>query len=223
MKIGISLLIIALTGVTVLAQNPPTLRIVTETPGLPSDLYYRHHQGEALTVSPGTNQVITINDIDFLYSSNISIFLACFPDATGFANWNATLNACPNGGYGENANPNATEFMCPQASISLMSFKAADSGFIVSTTLRWDAELTTRSSSRIWPGWRLADARSRGPKQDRLYERFRSEAGVQSHIRRISDSTGLCRQVGTNSRRDIDQQPQLVAALVAGTMTRARY
>lgn len=105
MKIGICLLIIALTGVTVLAQSPPTLRIVTETPGLPSELFYGDIKVKPLRLRPGTNQVITIDDIDFFVQQQYIDFLGRMPDSTGFANWNATLGGCPNGGFGEFDNP----------------------------------------------------------------------------------------------------------------------
>jgi hypothetical protein len=108
MKIGICFLIIALTGVmgaTALAQSPPTLRIVTETPGLPSELFYGDIKVKPLRLRPGTNQVITIDDIDFFVAQQYIDFLGRFPDSTGFANWNATLNGCPNGGFGEFDNP----------------------------------------------------------------------------------------------------------------------
>jgi len=107
MKIGISFLIIALMGVTVLAQDqqPPALRIVTETPGLPSELFYGNIKVKPLRLRPVTNQVITITDIDFFVQQQYIDFLGRMPDATGFANWVATLSACPNGGFGENLNP----------------------------------------------------------------------------------------------------------------------
>lgn len=105
MKIGICLLIIALTGVTVLAQSPPTLRIVTETPGLPSELFYGDIKVKPLRLRPGTNQVITVDDVDFFVQQQYIDFLGRMPDSTGFANWNATLGGCPNGGFGEFDNP----------------------------------------------------------------------------------------------------------------------
>ncbi len=107
MKIGISFLIIVLTGVAVLAQEqtPPTLRIETEVPGLPSDLYYGSTKVKPLRLRPGTNQVITIDDIDFFVQQQYIDFLGRMPDATGFANWIATLTNCPNGGFGEFDNP----------------------------------------------------------------------------------------------------------------------
>lgn len=106
MKIGICLVIIAVMGITALAQeNPPTLRIVTEVPGLPSDLFYGNIKVKPLRLRPGTNQVITIDDIDFFVQQQYIDFLGRMPDSTGFANWNATLGGCPNGGFGEFDNP----------------------------------------------------------------------------------------------------------------------
>lgn len=105
MKIGLSLLIITFISVGAFAQSAPTLRIVTETPGLPSDLYYGEVKVKPLRLRPGTNQPITINDIDFFVQQQYIDFLGRMPDSGGFATWVATLNACPNGGFGEFDNP----------------------------------------------------------------------------------------------------------------------
>jgi hypothetical protein len=105
MKIGVAVLIIALTSICVLAQNGPTLHIETETPGLPSELFYGNVKVKPVRLRPGTNIPITISDIDFFVQQQYLDFLGRFPDSTGFANWNTTLNNCPNGGYGENDNP----------------------------------------------------------------------------------------------------------------------
>jgi hypothetical protein len=105
MKLSITILIMAFISVGVCAQTPPTLRIVTETPGLPSELFYGDIKVKPLRLRPGTNQVITIDDVDFFVQQQYIDFLGRFPDATGFANWNATLGGCPNGGFGEFDNP----------------------------------------------------------------------------------------------------------------------
>jgi len=108
MNIGFSFLIIALlsaAAVPVLAQSPPTLRIVTETPGLPSELFYGNIKVKPVRLRPGTNQVITIDDIDFFVQQQYIDFLGRMPDSGGFANWVATLSGCPQGGFGENLNP----------------------------------------------------------------------------------------------------------------------
>src|SRR6185503_6354690 len=46
-----------------------------------------------------------IDDIPFFVTQQYIDFLGRLPDATGFANWVATLNGCPNGGFGENLTP----------------------------------------------------------------------------------------------------------------------
>ena len=108
MKIGFSLLFAALlsaVAVPVLAQSPPTLRIVTETPGLPSELFYGNIKVKPVRLRPGTNTPITITDIDFFVQQQYIDFLGRMPDAGGFASWVQTLQNCPNGGFGENDNP----------------------------------------------------------------------------------------------------------------------
>lgn len=115
MKIAVAFLIIALTSLTVLAQGP-TLRIVTETAGLPSELFYGNVKVKPVRLRPGTNQVITIDDIDFFVQEQYIDFLLRFPDGNGFKDWYATLAGgpdsngvvrppCPNGGYGEFDHP----------------------------------------------------------------------------------------------------------------------
>src|ERR1044071_7565423 len=88
-----------------LAQSPPTLRIETETPNLPSELFYGDIKVKPLRLRPGTNTPITITDIDFFVQQQYIDFLGRMPDSTGFANWVATLTGCPDGGFGENLNP----------------------------------------------------------------------------------------------------------------------
>jgi len=121
MKIVLSLLFIALLSATVLAQSPPTLRIVTETPGLPSELFYGDIKVKPLRLRPGTNQVITIDDVDFFVQQQYIDFLGRMPDSQGFANWNTTLNNCPNGGFGEFDNPG-----CDRVHVSAGFFQSAE-------------------------------------------------------------------------------------------------
>jgi hypothetical protein len=47
-----------------------------------------------------------IDDIPFFVRQQYIDFLGRLPDQTGFLNWVMTLNGCPNGGFGENLNPN---------------------------------------------------------------------------------------------------------------------
>jgi len=55
-------------------------------------------------VAPSTTN--PIDDIPFFVTQQYIDFLGRLPDTIGFNNWVATLNGCPNGGFGENDNPN---------------------------------------------------------------------------------------------------------------------
>src|ERR1041384_8356222 len=77
-----------------LAQSPPTLRIETETPGLPSELFYGDIKVKPLRLRPGTNTPITINDSDFFVNQQYVDFLNRFPDQSGFDFWTNQINSC---------------------------------------------------------------------------------------------------------------------------------
>jgi len=47
-----------------------------------------------------------IDGVDFFITEQYIDFLGRMPDAGGFTNWHNTLAPCPNGGFGENDNPN---------------------------------------------------------------------------------------------------------------------
>ena len=73
-------LIVAVAAITCMGQAP-TLRIVTEDPKLPSELYYGDIKVKPLRLRPGTNVPITIDDADFFASQHYVDFLRRFPDA----------------------------------------------------------------------------------------------------------------------------------------------
>jgi len=96
MKLTIAIIIIAGAIGVGYAQSPPTLRIVTETPGLPSDLFYGNVKVKPLRVRPGSNppQFITIADNDFFVQQQYIDFLTRMPDAAGFNFWLGQINSC---------------------------------------------------------------------------------------------------------------------------------
>ena len=79
-------LIVAFAAITCVGQAP-TLRIVTEDPALPSELFYGNIKVKPLRLRPGTNVPITIDDADFFASQHYVDFLRRFPDAPGLAFW----------------------------------------------------------------------------------------------------------------------------------------
>jgi hypothetical protein len=78
-KLAATLFLIGLIAVGVFAQ--PTLKIVTETPGLPSELFYGTVKVKPVRLRPNTNTVITIADYDFFIQQNYIDFLKRFPEA----------------------------------------------------------------------------------------------------------------------------------------------
>jgi hypothetical protein len=94
MKFAVALLITAFAALTVWGQSPPTLRIVTEIPNLPSDLYYGNTKVKPLRLRPGTNTPITINDADFFVNQQYVDFLSRFPDQSGFDFWTSQITSC---------------------------------------------------------------------------------------------------------------------------------
>jgi hypothetical protein len=96
MKSLLFVLIFTLAAVSVMGQtqSAPTLRIVTEDPNLPSELYYGDIKVKPLRLRPGTNTVITIKDSDFFVQQHYIDFLGRMPEPAGFAFWLNILNTC---------------------------------------------------------------------------------------------------------------------------------
>src|SRR5919205_1059951 len=93
----------------VFAQSPPTLRIVTETPNLPSELFYGDIKVKPLRLRPGTNTPITIDDADFYTAQHYIDFLRRFPDAPGWAHWTGEITDCTDA---SKRHPGESEAMC---------------------------------------------------------------------------------------------------------------
>lgn len=97
-KILIALSLLILCSLTAFAQAP-TLRIVTEDPTLPSELFYGNIKVKPLRLRPGTNVPITIDDSDFFVQQQYVDFLSRFPEQAGFDAWLGYINSeqqkCP--------------------------------------------------------------------------------------------------------------------------------
>lgn len=96
MKFAATVLLVAIAGVSALGQGSPTLRVVTDDPKLPSELYYGDVKVKPLRVRPGTNppQLITINDADFFVQSHYIDFFSRMPDPSGFNFWVNQISSC---------------------------------------------------------------------------------------------------------------------------------
>lgn len=96
MRILSATLVIAFAAIAAFGQTPPTLRIVTETPDLPAELFYGDVKVKPLRIRPGSNPpvLITINDADFYVTQQYVDFLSRFPDQSGFNFWQNEITSC---------------------------------------------------------------------------------------------------------------------------------
>jgi hypothetical protein len=92
-KFTLVFLVMAFAALSVFGQTP-TLRIVTDDPTLPSDLFYGATRVKPLRLRPGTNTPITIDDSDFFVFYQYVDFLSRMPDQAGQDFWTAQLTAC---------------------------------------------------------------------------------------------------------------------------------
>src|SRR4026208_1114114 len=92
-KLIVAVFVLALAVSSAVAQSP-SLRIVTEDPNLPSDLFYGNTKVKPLRLRPGTNTPITIDDADFFVFQHYVDFLNRMPEPGGYAGWQALLNNC---------------------------------------------------------------------------------------------------------------------------------
>ncbi|HEX8181837.1 MAG TPA: DUF4214 domain-containing protein [Pyrinomonadaceae bacterium] len=98
-KIAIAFTLLTLLTLSAFAQGQtaPTLRIVTDDPTLPSELFYGNIKVKPLRLRPGTNTRITIDDSDFFVQQHYIDFLSRFPEAAGFGAWMNFIGNCQSG------------------------------------------------------------------------------------------------------------------------------
>jgi hypothetical protein len=225
MKIGFSFLIIALlsaAAVPVLAQSPPTLRIVTETPGLPSELFYGNIKVKPVRLRPGTNQVITIDDIDFFVQQQYIDFLGRMPDSTGFANWNNTLNNCPNGGFGEFDNPG-----CDRVHVSAGFYQSIEfQGRGYWAYRYYDAALGRRPLyTEFIPDMQKVGGALSPAQEAVAKDQYMNDFVLKPEFKNIYDGTtnqGYVDKLEQTAGVTISNKADLVAALNGSTQTRAQ-
>src|SRR4030095_15606164 len=123
MKLAAIAFSIMVTASAVFAQSPPTLRIVTEDPNLPSELFYGDTKVKPLRLRPGTNTVLKFEDNDYFVFQQYVDFLLRMPDRGGFDDWNTVLEQCgPNhGGLGSDP-------ACDRVHVSSGFFRSTEFG-----------------------------------------------------------------------------------------------
>lgn len=94
MRIAVAFLLVTLAASTVLGQGTPTLRLETEVPGLPSELFYGDIKVKPLRLRPGTNIPVTIDDSDFFVHTHYIDFLSRMPEPAGLTFWDNEIRQC---------------------------------------------------------------------------------------------------------------------------------
>ncbi len=222
MKVVIAFLIIAVMSPIVLAQTPPTLRIETEVPGLPSELFNGSIKVKPLRLRHVKIQVFTIDDIDFFVIQQYIDFLGRFPDSNGFANWNQTLNNCPNGGFGEFDNPH-----CDRVHVS--------AGFYLSEEFQgrgywayrfYEAALGRRPLYNEFVPDMIKIGGSQTPQQEAQSKIEYMNAFVQKQEFKTRydalNNAGYVDRLEQTAGVTVSNKAELVAALNGGTQTRAQ-
>lgn len=94
MRIAVAFLLITLASSIAFGQGTPTLRLETEVPGLPSELFYGNLKVKPVRLRPGTTIPITINDADFFVHIHYVDFLNRLPEPDGFRFWENEILQC---------------------------------------------------------------------------------------------------------------------------------
>jgi hypothetical protein len=125
MRFAFAIILLAFASFAALGQTPPTLRIVTETPSLPSELFYGDVKVKPLRLRPGTNTPITINDSDFFVNQQYVDFLGRFPDQDGLNYWTNQITLC-------GTNPGCIDYQRTNTSGAFfLSIEFQETGYLV--------------------------------------------------------------------------------------------
>lgn len=104
-KLSVTLFFVLFFSGLAFSQSPPTLRIVTETPGLPSELFYGNVKVKPVRIRPpgatstywcvgAPNTQITIDDCDFFIQQQYIDLLRRFPEAEGLTFYLNIMKGC---------------------------------------------------------------------------------------------------------------------------------
>jgi len=186
--------------------------------------------GASLGTSTGTVTIVDndttpasqnpIDDIPFFVTQQYIDFLGRLPDQVGFQNWVATLNGCPNGGFGENDNPG-----CDRVHVS--------AGFFLSTEFQgrgyfayrfYEVAVDRRPTyAEFVPDMALVGG-PQSPESEVLSKAAYTESWTQrpefkSRYDGLSNAAYL-NALELNAEVTVANKAALVAALDAGQMTR---
>ncbi|HKR02242.1 MAG TPA: DUF4214 domain-containing protein [Pyrinomonadaceae bacterium] len=217
MKFAVILLLVVLTAVTAFGQSAPTLRIVTEDPNLPSDLYYGDLKVKPLRLRPGTNQRITIDDSDFFIQQHYIDFLGRMPEPGGFQAWMDILTKCPQG-----------SIACDRVEVSSAFYRSEE--FQARRYFVYRFYSTAFARVPLYAEF-IPDARRvSGFQNDQQLEAskvafindFMARAEFRNKYDALTDPSAYVNALVNTAGVTLSNKQQLIDGLTAGTMSRAQ-
>jgi Calx-beta domain-containing protein/uncharacterized protein DUF4214 len=163
-----------------------------------------------------------IDNIPFFVTQQYVDFLGRLPDATGFNNWVATLNGCPNGGFGEFDNPG-----CDRVHVSAGFFLSAEfQGRGYFAYRFYEVALDRRPTyAEFAPDMALVGG-SQSPESEALSKTAYTDAWTQrSEFKSRYDALSNSAYVNTleaNAEVAVSNKQSLIDALNGGSMNRGQ-
>ena len=226
MKFATTIFVVILTlSVSAFGQSQPsapTLRIVTEDPNLPSELFYGNIKVKPVRLRPGTNQPITYFDNDAWLQQHYIDFLGRMPDGAGFNAWLTKLSGCP---AAELNNPTSA-LDCDRTEVSSAFFRSPEfqlKGYYVlrfyqATLGRLSTYNEYVADARAVTGQtdqELAQKRAAFPlgwvTRQEFLAKYPTSLSAEDFVARLAQTAG-----------GVSNQTQLAADLAAGRKTRAQ-
>lgn len=221
MRLIVTIFVVFIAAVGAFGQTPqqsgPTLRIVTEDPNLPSDLYYGEVKVKPLRLRPGTNQVITIDDRDFFVQQHYIDFLGRMPEPSGLSDWVAILANCAPGNTS-----------CDRIEVSSGFFRSPEFQERGYYAYRFYSVALGRKPdfNEFMPDLRLVSG-FQTPEQLEasrwaLADGWMLRAEFKQRYGSITDPAAYVKALEATAGVTVSNESALIAGLTQGTMTRAK-
>jgi hypothetical protein len=228
MKLAVAVLLSALLTMSVLGQqaaeqSAPTLKIVTENPSLPSDLYYGNVKVKPLRLRPGTTERVTYDDNDAFIEQHYLDFLQRFPEPSGLAGWLSVLNNCHNQGRLGSTDPR-----CDRVEVSSAFYRSPEfrsRGYLVykayaSSLGRFPHYGEFMPDLAKISGFQTAEQEE--ANKVALFNEFITRAEFKNKYDSFTDAAAFVNAVLTTAGVTTSNKDALISALRAGQKSRAQ-
>jgi hypothetical protein len=226
MKLAVAFFICALMAMNVLGQtqqSAPTLKIVTENPNLPSELYYGNVKVKPLRLRPGTSTPITYDDNDAFIEQHYLDFLQRFPEPSGLTGWLSILNNCNNQGHLGSNDPN-----CDRVEVSSAFYRSPEfrsRGYLVykayaASLGRFPHYTEFMPDLQKVSGFQSAEQEE--ANKAALFNEFVTRAEFRNKYDSLTDAAAFVNALLQTAGTSVSNKDALINALRAGQMTRGQ-